>query len=98
MRSWALTDIMRRRGVSLTLSLNPKSACEFAFGLQPIIKFIAWQAATLQMDFMCADPDFFVTRLVVCGNIFCVRLNLACTNLQSLMPLISLALALQCHV
>jgi hypothetical protein len=42
------------RGVSLTLSLNPKSANEFAFGLQPIIKFIAWQAATLQIDFMCA--------------------------------------------
>jgi len=71
---------------------------KFAFGLQPIIKLIAWEAATLKIDFIGSEPDFFVTRLVVCGNIFRVRLNLTCANLQSLMPLISLAFALQCHV
>jgi hypothetical protein len=34
---------------------------EFAFGLQPIIKLIAWEAAVLKKDFVCATADFFVT-------------------------------------
>src|SRR5712664_178569 len=68
---------------------------EFAFGLQPIIKFLAWQGATFQIDFMFAEPDFFGTRSVVCGNIFKVRLNLTCAKLHSFMPLTSLAFALQ---
>ena len=71
---------------------------EFAFGLQPIVKLIAREAATLKIDFIGSEPDFFVTRPVVCRNNFRVRPNLTCAKLQSLMPLISLAFALQCHV
>src|SRR5258708_928222 len=81
-----------------TIRLLACRMLEFAFGLQPIIKFLAWQGATFQMDFMCSEPDFFVTRPVVCGNNFRVRLNLPRAKLQGFMPLISLAFALQCHV
>src|SRR6266481_9989094 len=68
---------------------------EFAFGLQPIIKFLAWQGATFQIDFMCAEPDFFGTRSVVCGNIFKVRLNLTCASSTVSCP--SLRLPLPCN-
>ena len=27
---------------------------DLAFGLQPIIKFIAWKAAAFEIDFICA--------------------------------------------
>jgi hypothetical protein len=38
---------------------------EFAFGPEPIIKLIAWEAVTLKIDFICAAPDFLVTWWVV---------------------------------
>jgi hypothetical protein len=56
---------------------------EFAFGPEPIIKLVAWEAVTLKIDFICAAPDFFVTWRVVCRRIFCVRLNWVCAKLQS---------------
>jgi hypothetical protein len=65
---------------------------EFAFGPEPIIKLIAWEAVTLEIDFICATPDFFVTRRVVCRRILCVRLNWACVKLQSFN-----FLAFRCH-
>jgi hypothetical protein len=40
-----------------------------AFGLQPIIKLIAWKAAAFEIDFICAEPDPFTTRCVVSGSI-----------------------------
>src|SRR5260370_19384495 len=67
---------------------------EFAFGLQPIVKLIAREAATLKIDFIGAVPDFFATWRMVCGSVFCARLNGACVRLQSL---IFLAFTLQCH-
>jgi hypothetical protein len=39
---------------------------EFAFGAEPIIKLIAWEAHTLEIDFVGAATDFFVTRRVIC--------------------------------
>src|ERR1700730_10775519 len=42
---------------------------EFAFSLQPIIEFITCLAATLEIDFIRAQPDFFPTVFVVCGSI-----------------------------
>jgi hypothetical protein len=60
---------------------------EFAFGLHPIIKLIAWEAAMLKIDFICATADFFVTWCVVCRNISCVRLDGARVNLQTLFSL-----------
>ncbi len=53
---------------------------EFAFGPEPIIKLVAWEAVTLKIDFICAAPDFFVTWRVVCRRIFCVRLNWVCVK------------------
>ncbi len=65
---------------------------EFAFGPVPIIKLIAWEGATLKIDFICAAPDFFVSWCVVCRSIFLVRLNGTCVKLYSLT-----SLAFQCH-
>src|SRR5258708_6250575 len=65
---------------------------DFAFGPVPIIKLIAWEAATLKIDFVCTAPDFFVTWCVVSRSIFRVRLNGTCVGLQSLA-----SLAFQCH-
>jgi hypothetical protein len=48
---------------------------EFAFGFQPIIQLTTWEAATLKMDFIRAEPDFFAAWCVVCGSVFCVGLN-----------------------
>ena len=65
---------------------------DFAFGPVPIIKLIAWEAATLKIDFVCTAPDFFVTWCVVSRSIFCLRLNGTCVGLQSLA-----SFAFQCH-
>jgi hypothetical protein len=54
---------------------------DFAFGPVPIIKLIAWEAATLKIDFVCTAPDFFVTWCVVSRSIFRVRLNGTCVGL-----------------
>jgi hypothetical protein len=40
-----------------------------ALGLQSMIKFIAWKAAALEIDFIYAAPDLFTTRCVVYGRI-----------------------------
>jgi len=53
---------------------------EFTFSLQPIIKLITRKPATLKMNFISAEPDFFDTRRMVCGNIFCARLHRTCTS------------------
>jgi hypothetical protein len=42
---------------------------ELVFGLQPIIKLIAWKAATFEIKFISAEPDVFRTRCVVSGSI-----------------------------
>jgi hypothetical protein len=60
---------------------------EFAFGLQPIIKLIAWEAAVIKIDFIRATADFFVTWCMVCGNISCVRLDGARLNFQRFVSL-----------
>lgn len=59
---------------------------EFAFGLQPICKLSSWKATTLEIDFICAEADVFVTWRLVCRSIFYVKLNRACQKLRSLIP------------
>jgi hypothetical protein len=41
---------------------------QFTFGPEPIIKLIAWQVATLKVDFICAATDLFVSWRVVCRS------------------------------
>jgi hypothetical protein len=65
---------------------------EFTFGAEPIIKLIAWEAVTLEIDFVGAAANFFVTRRVICRSIRCVRLNETCVMLQS-----HTSFAFQCH-
>jgi hypothetical protein len=60
-------------GVTLLLKAIPvlseqSELLEFAFGPEPIIKLIVWQAAALKVDFICAAPDFFVSWRVVCRS------------------------------
>jgi hypothetical protein len=87
--------VIKKRTALASLSLDRKSVCfwqrqafEFAFGLQPIIKLIAWEAATLKIDFIGPQPDFFVTGFVDYGGILWVRLIRAYANLQNLISLI----------
>jgi hypothetical protein len=65
---------------------------EFAFGAEPIIKLIAWKAASLKVDFIGAAPDFFLNWCVVCRGMLCMRLNGTCFTFQS-----HISLAFQCH-
>jgi hypothetical protein len=37
----------------------PRRRLEFAFGLQPIIDLVTWEATALKMYFIGAQPDFF---------------------------------------
>src|ERR1700730_4747043 len=67
-------------GVVLLLKTIPASfeksdLLEFTFGPEPIIKLIAWEVVTLEIDFICAAPHVFVTWCVVCRGILCMRLN-----------------------
>jgi hypothetical protein len=77
---------------TIPASLEKSDLLELTFGPEPIIKFIAWEAVTLKIDFVCAAPDFFVTWCVVCRGILCMRLNGTCVTLQS-----HISLAFQCH-
>jgi hypothetical protein len=77
---------------TIPVSREKSDLLEFAFGPEPIVNLIAWEVATLKIDFICAAPDFFVTWRVDYRSIFCLRLNGACMNLQSL-----ISLAFQCH-
>jgi len=80
----------------LRLALTIWRACRrVAFGLQPIIKLIAWKAAAFEIDFIRAELDLFTTWCVVSGSTICVRLKRACPNLRSLT---SLAPVLRCHI
>jgi len=56
-----LTLSLDRKPVYLWLRRTP----EFAFGLQPIIEFVAWEAVTLKIDFIGAMPDFVATWRMV---------------------------------
>src|SRR6202030_3313095 len=60
-----------------------RRAFEFAFGLEPILKFVPGQAATLQINLVSAAPDVVMIGNVVCRNIFCARPTGACVTLQS---------------
>src|SRR6267378_6218597 len=87
--------VIKKRTALASISLDRKPVCfwqrqafEFAFGLQPIVKLIAWEAATLKIDFIGPQPDFFVTGFVVCGRILWVRLNRAYANMHNLISLI----------
>jgi hypothetical protein len=55
--------------------LLPLHTLKFAFGLQPIIKLITWEATALNVDLICTEPDFFDARRMVCENIFSARPN-----------------------
>jgi len=77
---------------TIPVSREKSDLLEFAFGPEPIVNLIAWEVATLKIDFICAAPDFFVTWRADYRSIFCLRLNGACMNLQSL-----ISLAFQCH-
>jgi hypothetical protein len=44
------------------------ASIELVFGLQPIIKLIAREAATFEVDFICAEPDFFTSHRMVSGS------------------------------
>ena len=54
---------------TIPASFEESDLLEFPFGPEPIIELIAWEAVTLKIDFICAAPDFFVTRRVVCRSI-----------------------------
>jgi hypothetical protein len=77
---------------TIPASFEKSDLLEFTFGPVPIIKLIAWRVATLEIDFKCAAPDFFVTWRVVSGSILSWRLNETCVMHQSHTPL-----AFQCH-
>src|SRR6266436_2173197 len=46
---------------TIPVSREKSDLLEFAFGPEPIVNLIAWEVATLKIDFICAAPDFFVT-------------------------------------
>ncbi len=63
-----------------------RGALEFAFGLQPIIKLSSWETTALEIEFICAETDFFVTWGLVRRSIFYVNLNRACLKLRGFTP------------
>src|SRR6266436_3953860 len=75
--------------------VDPRSDCfcrrrtrEFAFGLQPIVKFFACLAATCEIDFIHTHADFFPTVFDFRGRI---------PQCMTRIKLVLLALGLQCH-
>jgi hypothetical protein len=60
---------------AVPVSCESGDLLEFAFGPQPIVKLIAWQVATLKIDFICAAPDLFVIRCVAYGCLVCLMLG-----------------------
>lgn len=53
---------------------------EFALGPEPIIKFAAWEAATLEINFISAAPDLVVFRFEIRCGTFCARLIGSCVE------------------
>jgi hypothetical protein len=45
---------------------------EFAFGPEPILKFLAGMAAALKIDLVCAKPDLVLSWPVTHGCFFCL--------------------------
>ena len=60
---------------AIPVSCEKTDLFEFAFGPVPIIDLIAWEAATLKIDFICALPDFFVTWCLAFGCLVCLGLE-----------------------
>ena len=54
---------------TIPASFEKSDLLEFTFGPEPIIELIAREAATLKIDFICAEPDLFTTRCVLFGSI-----------------------------
>src|SRR5258706_14622896 len=51
---------------TIPVSCEKSDLLEFPFGPEPIVNLVAWEAATLKIDFICATPDFFVTWCGAC--------------------------------
>jgi hypothetical protein len=65
---------------------------EFALGPEPILKFAAWETATLEIDFISAAPDIVVIQLAIRSGIFSARLVGFRVEFQNLT-----SPALRCH-
>jgi hypothetical protein len=48
----------------LRAAKHPAFAFEFAFRLEPIVQLTAWLFAAFEINFVCATPDFLITRRV----------------------------------
>jgi hypothetical protein len=66
---------------TIPVSCEKSDLLEFALGPEPIVKLIAWEVATLKIDFKCATPDFFLTWYVAYGCLVCLMLERYCVNL-----------------
>jgi hypothetical protein len=77
------------RGVFFSCHCSQKELHTFAFalGLEPILKFMPWQATALKINLVSAEPDLVVIYYVVRRSIWCVRLDGARVNLQTFLSL-----------
>jgi hypothetical protein len=64
----ALTPLLE----AIPASCEKSDLLEFAFGPEPIVKFLAVMAATLKIDLVCAKPNLVLSWPVTHGCFLCL--------------------------
>jgi hypothetical protein len=69
-----LMSVLGARGTPLLkaipVSREKSEFLEFAFGPEPIVEFLAWTGAALEIDLVCAELDLVLSWPVVHGCFF----------------------------
>jgi hypothetical protein len=64
----ALTPLLE----AIPASCEKSNLLEFAFGSEPIVKFLAGMGAALEIELVCAEPDLILSWPVTHGCFFCL--------------------------
>jgi hypothetical protein len=57
---------------AIPASCEKSDLLEFAFGPEPIVKFLAGMGAALEINLVCAEPNLVLRWLVAHGCSFCL--------------------------
>ena len=57
---------------TIPASCEKSDLLEFAFGPEPIVKFLAGMGAALEINLVCAEPNLVLRWLVAYGCSFCL--------------------------
>jgi hypothetical protein len=57
---------------AIPASYEKSDLLEFAFGPEPIVKFLAGMGAAFEIDFVCAEPNLVLSWPLAHGCFFCL--------------------------